>query len=164
MDVKRKPKFLNERGQAVFEFIFFLPFFIHLFVALLSITESINGSINQQKAVRGYYFARIKGSSTIPRPHILAELNSVTRIGMSYIGWNIKNVGDSPYAPCYGVPSFGNQLDNEGCDDKYNVTEETTQFIRVKTAFGVCGKTYDNRSNGFSPSSLTGDYSSCNSI
>ena len=44
----------NRKGQAIFEFIIFLPILLILYGVLVSVSSAINGSINQQKATRGF--------------------------------------------------------------------------------------------------------------
>ncbi|MEK6626332.1 MAG: hypothetical protein AABY86_15285, partial [Bdellovibrionota bacterium] len=56
---------MNTRGQALFEFIIFAPLFLGLMSLMISISASINGGINQQKALRGYYYNVLKGNSII---------------------------------------------------------------------------------------------------
>jgi hypothetical protein len=53
-----KTKFLNQEGQAVFELLIFLPFLLFLYTIYYTAGNAINGSINQQKAVRGYFYSR----------------------------------------------------------------------------------------------------------
>lgn len=157
-------RMLDSRGQAIFEFLMFVGFFLFIFSNYLSIAESINGSINQQKVSRGYFFSRIKGNSFAPQSRNVEAQRGVKRIGMAFIGWREKSMDEKPFAPCYGLKSMGTGQSSEKCDDEYSSSDKTTQFIRVKTAFGVCGETYEFfDSGGVGPSTLSGDFSSCTS-
>ncbi|MBP9673842.1 MAG: hypothetical protein KBD63_02005 [Bacteriovoracaceae bacterium] len=141
----------QENGQALFEFIIFLPFMLLLYAILLSIGGAINGSLNQQKAVRGYFYSRIKHNSFLPTPTDLSELVVSTKVGMSFIGWREYSDGLVPVAPCYKLMPLGGALSSgtEKCDNTYSGNQRTTQFIRVKTAYGVCSATYRVYSGGF---------------
>ena len=136
----------DERGQAVFEFIAFVPFLIILIHIFISISGAINGSINQQKAVRGYYYNIIKWSSHFPK---LDDLNNgryktFNQISFFTIGWKEKLKGDRPVAPCYLLQSFlGENIDT--CEDPTEINDGKSQFVRVYTAYGVCGANYLNQ-------------------
>ncbi|MCY4523174.1 MAG: hypothetical protein OXB84_00400, partial [Halobacteriovoraceae bacterium] len=54
MDVEKKK--IYSKGQALIELLVFFPFLILLIIAMLKLASAINGSINQQKAVRSYFF------------------------------------------------------------------------------------------------------------
>ena len=56
----------NSEGQAIFELILFMPFLVYFVTLLFTAGNSINGSINQQKAVRGYFYHLLKGNSNLP--------------------------------------------------------------------------------------------------
>ena len=139
-----KKKYSRNRGQAIFEFLVFLPFMLLLYFSLMSLGNSINGSINQQKIVRGYYFARIKGNPMIPRKE--HTLPNWSQVGMFMIGWaedySGGGGGGSPIAPCYKLQSLvsSSSEGTESCKSSYR--RPTTNFIRVYTAFGLCGATY----------------------
>ncbi len=155
----------NNKGQALIEFIFYLPALMILYFIILSIGNSINGSINQQKVSRGYYFARIKNNSYVPKP----EWNRANGypadwqlFGMSVLGYKINTFGeseegDNPESACYrtplaSIPTNSRQiasstnapkaLTDPGCEEPYE--EPRTQNIRVYTVFGICGATYQN--------------------
>jgi len=138
-----KKKINAQKGQAVFEFLVFLPFLILLYILSVTVNGAINASINQQKITRGYLYARMKNNSTYPPPELLKS--SIKRAGMYMIGWREKSVGnsdESPLAPCFQIPVFGEATNKDTCDsDGGNKT--TTGFIRVETAYGVCGATWD---------------------
>ena len=159
-------RMLKEDGQAIFEFIFFISFFLFIFSNYLTIAESINGSINQEKVTRGYFFARIKGNSYAPEAAVLIGQKGVVKLGMAFIGWREKEIDQMPVAPCYTLSSLGSSTEKEKCDDEYSASNKTTQHIRPKTAFGVCGETYGYNEygvQGIGPSALSGDFSSCTS-
>lgn len=130
----------NEKGQSLLEFIIFLPLFISLIVVSYRISMSIMGSINQQKIVRGYYYSLIRNNSFVPTYGDLRGVNySVSRTGMSFIGWRERKVGETPVAPCYSIGGFLG-IEREECQDPWASTG--TSQIRVQTAFGVCGATF----------------------
>lgn len=134
----------NKKGQAVFEFVLFLPIFITLYFFLVNIGGSINGSINQQKVTRGYFYARIKNNSTLPVPNPDSPGNPVgawQRFGMQYVGWREQwaSGGEVPQTNCYKLAL---PLGKEDSDDCEQWNENTTQFVRPRTVYGVCGATY----------------------
>jgi hypothetical protein len=133
---------LKEKGQAMMEFVLFLPFMMMMFLSILSIGNSINGSINQQKIVRGYFFYRISNNSTIPRPSRNGNDPSVAwqTFGMQIMGWAEKFSGNTPVAPCYKFQLPFADTTEDSCEKAY--TTPQTQFIRVQSVFGVCGATY----------------------
>ena len=98
----------NSKGQAMFEFIIFLPFVVVLFKMFLNIGGAINGSINQQKQLRGYFYYLNKGNSYFPDKHILEnelkrhflKLGSMLLVMLN----NLK--AKLPIAPCYKIEPF----------------------------------------------------------
>ena len=151
----------NDQGQAIFEFIIFLPIMLIFYGVIISVSSAINGSINQQKATRGFTYGIIKGNPTIP-PRILIQKNlaekGIQRQGMLvYLFADRLSEGDSPrpYATCYQVPSFG-QGRPEKCDDELELSDKSSPIIRVKTAYGLCGATY--RSNPDKNNRIETDY------
>ncbi len=139
----------KNEGQALFEFIFFLPIMAAFLFLLFSVGNSINGSINQQKVSRSYFYARIKNNSMIP----LVESNqdmavnlSFNSIGMFYIGWkerfNTASNGEDgiPMAPCYKMHVPLKNFEQE-CED---YDSQAINYIRVGTVYGACGATFVN--------------------
>ncbi|ATH06545.1 hypothetical protein BIY24_00880 [Halobacteriovorax marinus] len=153
MAVKKLKKNIlrNEEGQAIFEFVLFLPFIIFLYTVLINITNSINGSINQQKATRGYFYRLVKHDSRTPnRVDIEFLLGSgINVMGASSVGWRRKSVGDTQsFGTCYKFMNFfGNETDEE-CDES-RVGEVTSNFIKLFTFYGVCGETYMKSTSGY---------------
>ena len=137
---------LNKKdGQALFEFIVFLPFIVIFLNLFFSISGSINSSINQQKATRGFYFRMIQNNSFIPDFNTLStRLGNVETASFYAIGYAEELVeGKEPKAVCYRVPTFmGEDIDN--CDR--HGTGGKSQFVRVFTVFGICGPSYLNDS------------------
>lgn len=135
----------NKRGQSIFEFILFLPIVISLYAFLANIGGSINGTINQEKAARGYFFARIKNNSTLPVPNAQAPGRpnyNWSRFGMHFIGWRDKWAGGGqlvPEATCYRLALPLGRNENDECE-QWGTT--TTQYIRPRVVFGMCGTTY----------------------
>ncbi len=130
----------NDKGQAIFEFIVFLPFFLMLFAFFGSVANSINGSINQLKSSRSYFYHLSRGNSQIFNRQELSAMASsgVRRVSISIIGWKHKTSSKVPVAPCYKVFHFGEN--NETCEEKPE--EERSNYIRVFTAYGICGTSY----------------------
>ena len=144
MDVKK------EEGQAVFEFLVFLPLLMFLLTVLITIGNSINGSINQQKATRRYFFYIIKGNSTLPRYDNLQKLHGYghTRVGMSGIGWRGKSEGKTSFGTCYRfLDTFSDNQSDTGCGNP-QIEDGKSNFVRIFTYFGVCGETYRADSGG----------------
>ncbi|MBT3585285.1 MAG: hypothetical protein HN509_10280 [Halobacteriovoraceae bacterium] len=136
----------NEEGQAVFELIVFLPFLIFMFTTFMTIGNALNGSINQQKATRGYFYYLVKGNSTVPDVSDLSYIagGGNTRAGFYAIGWRAKSEGsDQAIATCYKFQSFlGSGNDDETCEEP-ETDEGSSQFIRIYTYYGICGQLYN---------------------
>ena len=136
----------NQNGQALIELIIFLPLMFMFYSMIAGFANAINGSINQQKVTRAYFYYRVQGNSTVPKPSGDTHRNWGT-FGMYFIGWKdyfLSGNGEAgkPVAPCYKltVPLRANSSDK--CEDKY--TTPTTLYIRVQTVYGICGSTYQN--------------------
>jgi hypothetical protein len=133
----------NEKGQGLFEFLLFLPFMLMMYQVFLTLGNAINGSINQQKATRGYMFSRIKNNSMLPSPQNALD-TGLKQYGLYFTGWREKLSGDTPLAPCYPFRTFLKTAP-EKCEDQY--TGPTTQLIRVETVVGICSTTFQNIGN-----------------
>ena len=135
----------REDGQALMEFVIFIPFLIGLLSLMFTVAGAINGSINQQKSARGYFYHTIKGNSTLPLSRTVMNLKSIGMkgIGMFSIGWTDEIInGNQPVAPCYQVNSLmAGELDDE-CKEPYNHADQKSRFIKVFTMYGVCGNFY----------------------
>lgn len=140
----------HNKGQAVFEFLIFLPFMMILYSIVLTIANAINGSINQQKITRGYYFNLIHNDSFVPNNEILNDFrrSGINQIGMFAVGWRMKSDNEKQIAPCYKILSLSKITEEEQCVPG-NKTGTTTQYIRVKTAFGICSGTYYNENGQY---------------
>jgi hypothetical protein len=132
----------DDKGQALMEFVLFLPFMMMMFLSILSISNSINGSINQQKIVRGYFYYRASNNSTIPRPSRTGSESSDgwQTFGMQIIGWAERFQGNTPVAPCYKFQLPFADDTEDSCEAAYSTPQ--TQFIRVQSVYGICGATY----------------------
>lgn len=138
-------KFLNQKGQALFEMILFLPFLLFLYTIYYTAGNSISGSINQQKAVRGYFYGTIKGNSYIVSMPELKSLgdSGIKRIGFNSVGWNEKLGSDNKsFAPCFKFSSLLKNSTTEECEGAERDEEESSRFIRLFTYYGVCGPSY----------------------
>ena len=139
---------ININGQALFEFLIFTPLFLGLMSIMISISSSINGGINQQKAVRGYYYNVLKGNSIIESSFDLAALDApISTIGFFALGYQEHANGPTPYAPCYKLHMFGPK-DGETCDNA-QTADGKTEFIRVLTMYGLCGATFSRGPEGY---------------
>jgi hypothetical protein len=144
-ELKIKNFFLNQRGQAVFEMILFLPILMFLYTIYYTVGNAISGSINQQKAVRGYYYARMKGNSYVETSNELKYLHSrgIGRVGFSALGWAQRtDKNGPPYAPCFSFSSLLKNNSGETCDGKDRDSPDSSRFIRLFTVYGVCGASY----------------------
>jgi hypothetical protein len=136
---------LNQNGQAIIEFVLFLPFVLVMYSLTMAIGNAINGSINQQKVTRGYLYARVLHNSTIPKPEPRDQAyQNWSLFGMYFIGYNERREGNTPVAACYKMQS-PLPSDEDQCD-KYRST--STNWIRVQTVYGICGATYIKDSSG----------------
>lgn len=142
----KKQNARRQQGQAIFEFIVFLPFLLLVLFSVVHIGAAINGSINQQKAVRGYFYNLVEHDSMLPSSNNISDIASrgVKHIGFWALGWQEKQNGESPVAPCYRMPLFGKAAnqDSEECETPQD-GRDRSQFIRVYTMYGVCGEDYD---------------------
>lgn len=131
----------NQKGQALVEFVLFFPFLLMMYSVTMSIANSINASINQQKSTRSYFYYRMQNNSTAPTPR-RSDPVPFTRFGQHVNLWGVRLVDDLPVAACFkfNVPLGNAEADN--CEDAYS--NQTTQYIRVGTAYGICGATYLN--------------------
>ena len=141
----------TQRGQALVEFIIFLPLMLTMYTMIVILGDAIHGSINQQKATRSYFYYRMQNTPYITRPFrpggnkVYESWNS---FGHFFLGWADYLEGGSrgePIYPCYklNLPFATSQGDN--CENSYS--QQTTQFIRVGTVYGACGATM-SRSTG----------------
>lgn len=139
-----KRKFFNQKGQALFEMILFLPILLFLYTIYYTVGNSISGSINQQKAVRGYFYNRLKGNSYLVS---LGELRGFAdggfkTIGFNSLGWDEKMISENPLAPCFKFSSLLKNNSAEECEEDTREEEGSSRFIRLFTYYGVCGPTY----------------------
>ncbi|MBY0516136.1 MAG: pilus assembly protein [Bacteriovoracaceae bacterium] len=134
----------NQKGQALVEFIIFLPFMVMMYTVVVSLGDAIHGSINQQKATRAYFYFRMQNNSQISKPQRDGGSllnNSWNSFGHFFIGWaNELQNGANPLAPCYRLNLPFAAAAGDSCDQTY--TDVTTQFIRVETVYGACGATF----------------------
>jgi len=133
----------KQKGQALFEFIVFVPFLLMLYSLTLTISNAFNASINQQKTTRGYFYYTGQNDSYLPSPSRGggADFSDSFRLfSMSIIGWADRLDGQFPVAPCFELRMPIGDLEDDACDASYN--EDKTQFIRVGTVYGVCGANY----------------------
>lgn len=151
-----KKKILNSKGQALFEFIVFLPLLLTLVTMMITTGNAINASINQQKATRGYFFNTIQNNSRIPTVRDLDLMfnNSLTQVSAFAFGWREEEEGQNSSGACNRYTTiFGDITSGETCKEPV-LEDNKSQFIRVFTFFGVCTETWamnvvDSESNAF---------------
>jgi hypothetical protein len=157
-----KKLFKNQKGQAIFELIIFLPFLLILYNLMVVTGSSINGSINQQVAVRGYTFYLLKNNSKLPLKDTLieaAQTGGIQSMGMYSIGYaDYLEGGSVPVAPCYKISGLDTAA-NEACDE--SPSGGRSNFVRIYSAFGICGNNYVSSGTTFSESGNKGS-GSCN--
>ncbi len=150
MKLIKKYKYLtafpnNQKGQALFEMILFLPFLLFLYTIFYSAGNSISGSINQQKAVRGYFYNLVKGNSYLLTSSDLQGFKDkgLKLIGFNAIGFNSHlGSGTVSYAPCFRFSSLLKNGSTEDCDGSTRDEQGSSRFIRLYTFYGVCGPAY----------------------
>lgn len=143
----------NQKGQAVFELIIFLPFLMFLYSIFYTAGNSISGSINQQKAVRGYFYSLTKGNSYLNTKLDLIEYSkgTISSVGFSALGWREKTTdqGSNGFSPCFKFSSMLKNNINEPCDSPDRDEAGSSRNIRVFTYYGVCGPVYSETSDIF---------------
>lgn len=145
INIKLLLKIKDQKGQALFEMIIFLPFLLFLYTIYYTVGNSISGSINQQKAVRGYFYQIVKGNSYLVTLSDLKSFSAVglKKIGFNSVGWNERLAdGNRAFAPCFKFSSLLKSNSNEKCDDDTREEEGSSRFIRLFTYYGVCGPSY----------------------
>ncbi len=138
-------KLQNEKGQAIFEFVLFIPFILVLIAVMVTIAGAISGSINQVKSTRNYFFMTVNNNSMLPAPGLLDELknNAIQSAGIASMGWKEQSKSDIAFAPCFKIATFIGEIPmGEACDDKI-VGGDPSTFIKVKTMYGLCATTYN---------------------
>jgi hypothetical protein len=130
----------NQKGQALIELIIFLPLMFTFYSMISGFANAINGSINQQKIARAYFYYRAQNNSTIPKPDEGETFKNWGTFGMFFIGWKDYFDNQKPMAPCYQLTIPLKAGASDKCEEKYS--EPTSLYIRVQTAYGICGETY----------------------
>ena len=133
----------NDSGQALFEFLVFIPLFLILIAMMLVVGNGINNSINQQKLARGYFYYLTQNSPYIPfRPDaeglVATSSGEVTRISMDYVGYRASSDGDESFSTCLKFPTFLGQANPQDECREPDITDNKAQYLRVFTAYGVC--------------------------
>lgn len=141
----------NEKGQAFFEMIMFVPFMLFLFTLIVTFGSAINGAINQNKILRGYFW-HITRHNSYGTPQstlkVLAD-KGVTEVGLHVIGYREQREGsDKSHAACYRINRFFGGTKDETCEEP-SAGEDSTAYIRVYTLYGVCAASYGAVNDGF---------------
>ena len=141
-------KFINnKKGQAIFEMILFLPFLLFMYTIFYTAGNSINGSINQQKALRGYFYQVVKHNSYLINTSDLNAFSSMKQVGFFSLGWSEKMDGKTPVANCFKFSSLLKNGSSEECDTNVRDPADTSRFVRIFTMYGVCGPIYSAATN-----------------
>lgn len=153
MNCRKERKILNEKGQAIFEFIVFVPFYVYLLTVLMSFGNSLNATINQNKVLRGYYYRVASNYSRLPIRQDLNALAGKGRdiVGMGAVGYNerMEDSSEASFAACVKVQRYiGSDAGNETCEEPVE-GEKQTRFIRIFTAYGVCGESWQSDEKNF---------------
>jgi hypothetical protein len=134
----------DQKGQALIELIIFLPLMFTVYAVISGFANAINGSINQQKVVRSYFYFRTQNNSMIPKP--IEGFTQYQQFGADFLGWKEFFGGnEQPMAPCYKVSIPMKASGTDSCANRYS--EPSSLYMRVGTAYGVCGGTFMNTSN-----------------
>lgn len=159
MDVKKFLKKLKKKedGQALFEMMAFMPILILLYTIIFNVGNSINVAINQQKVVRRYFYYLVKGNSYLPTQTELMEYTSgFTQLGISMVGFAETFDGQKPIGSCFKFNSFAAGDTDETCQEPDD-TDGETSYVRVFSAYGVCGEPYFRAGNTWVSSYTNGD-------
>lgn len=144
MDVKQKQKILNDKGQAFFEMIMFVPFMLFLFTLIVTFGSAVNGAINQNKILRGYFWHITRNNSYGAPMSTLTTLGSkgVTQVGLHVIGYRESREGTSKsHAACYRINRFFGGTKEEECESPDRGADNYA-YIRVYSLYGVCAASY----------------------
>jgi hypothetical protein len=137
-------KEINQKGQALFELIIFLPLLLYMIKILFDYGDSINHSINQLKVVRGYYHYVNANDSNLPNlmfAQDFAQRGVLGHIGSDAYAWSSTKTtnGVNPTGSCVKIFSFlGSGISGDECLDPQVEDGNKTQFIRSFSAYGVC--------------------------
>jgi hypothetical protein len=150
MDARAKKKnkyIIDEKGQAFFEMIMFVPFMLFLFTLIVTFGNSVNGAINQNKLLRGFFYTTTRNNSY---GHTLKTLTDLQGFGMDSSGLHNlafaeDSEGNNRFASCYRINRFFGGRNEEECKDRTSGAEESA-YIRVFTYYGLCGANW--RYNG----------------
>lgn len=135
----------KEDGQALLEFIFFVPLMLMIYTICFSVGNALNASINQQKIARSYFYYSNQNNSTFPSPRRDGSepSDAWSTFGFKTIIWaNGLASDETPLASCFKLKLPLGTKQDDTCSEGY--TGKTTQFIRVATVYGICGASYLN--------------------
>lgn len=137
----------NEKGQAIFEMILFIPFILFLYTIYYTAGNAISGSITQQTAVRGYFYISMKGNSYV---NTSVDIDALKSSGMKMIGFNAfgwtdhmgGSGGKETFGTCYSFSSLLRNGSSDTCEGPEREKPGSSPFVRVFTFYGVCGPVY----------------------
>lgn len=158
--VAKSKNLKEERGQAIFEMLIFMPILILMYTIIFNVGNALNIAINQQKVLRRYYYYLIKGNSLIPTQDDLQERKeNLSRMGMSVVGYADQKESDEDNAPpigsCFKFNTIAAGSSDETCVDVSDDENETI-FVRVYSAYGICGENYRKEQNIWIPTYSAG--------
>ena len=153
-------KILNNKGQAIFETMLFVPVLLFFVVYITRIGSAINSSINQQTVTRAYTYYLLKGNSKGNRTTDLESYSNLEQVGAFMIGYRQKEgTGDTSIAPCFSIPRLPwIPATSETCETADGVNGVESTFIRVFTFYGVCGENYTRTQGGGSGDFFSSEY------
>lgn len=129
--------------------IIFLPFLIFIFTIFYTVGNALSGTINQQKAVRGYYYQLVKGNSYLVPPSDLNDYKDagMEKIGFFAIGWTETDGNTKLTGNCFKFSSMLKSGSTEECESGARDPAEQSSFVRTFTMYGVCGPIYSVENN-----------------
>ena len=143
----------DEKGQATFEFLIFLPFLLVFIGAYVTISGAINGAINQEKATRSYFYRLIKGNPYMLTTYDLTTpLKAFQTAGILTVGYREKDMGESSILPCYVLKIFLSGTIDEKCEKPSATAGGPTFLLKIGTLYGICSATFQNREVSFESS------------
>ena len=113
----------NEDGQAIVEFLLFLPFMLMMYSVSMSISNAINASINQQKVTRSYFYYKVMNNSTLPlaRRDDIDPTSGWKMFGSEIMGWAKELYQERvPVAPCFKFTLPLGEDAKDKCEDTYS--------------------------------------------
>lgn len=142
----------GERGQALVEFLLFIPVLMTLFWFMVQVNMAINTSLVGQKHARALLFTKMfnhrsgPGNSSAhdldPNDGSLSDLGSVPRSAyfISVARTVVQGTGQTYEAPYVSLGMGVNPTPRTDADDSPGIAEAGTmrQKVRIRTSYGIC--------------------------